>query len=284
MTPQIGIGRSYRDATWLERLGSRLRAIVSRTALRGVLKPAFQWTLGWVAGDRLVATLPGGERVRMHPAHRQLAWNADEYAAFKDAVGPGAIVLDIGANLGAYTVLFAQWVGPRGGVVAFEPAPASRAGLERQLELNDVAARVDVRPEAVAAASGVRRFRAVGVQGGNRLETIDDSSDCIAVPTTSIDEFCERAGVEPDLMKIDVEGAELDVLRGARRTIARRGSRLAVFMELHPTLWPQSGVTQADVGAELAAQGLTLERIDGPGDPWAIEGVCLRVRQRQCAS
>jgi hypothetical protein len=55
-------------------------------------------------------------------------------------------------------------------------------------------------------------------------------------------------------------------------------------MELHPTLWSQSGVTQADVDAELAAQGLTLERIDGPGDPWAIEGVCLRVRQRQCAS
>lgn len=286
MTAQIGIGRSYRVPSRLERLGSRLRSAVSGTIFHNPLRTLFRTAVGWLAGDRLVATLPGGERVRMLPEHRQLAWNAEEYAAFKAVVAPGATVLDVGANLGAYTVLFAQWVGPGGRVFAFEPAPESRSGLSRQLELNGVETRVTVRPEAVAAASGTRLFQAEGLRGDNRLALPHGPAPaavCTSVPTTSIDEFCEQAGIEPDILKIDVEGAELEVLRGARRTIARLGARLAVFVELHPRVWRQSGVTRGDLEAEIAAQGLAIERIDSRGDPWTIEGVCVRVRQR-CAS
>jgi FkbM family methyltransferase len=284
VSPEVGIGRPYRRSSWLERLGGYLSATVAAAGLQKVLKPVYQAALGWVGGDRLVATLPGGERVRIDPAHRQLAWNAEEYAAFKAAVQPGATVLDVGANLGAYTVLFARWVGPQGRVIAFEPAPASRDGLERQLALNGAADRVAVRPEAVAAASGVRPFRADAMQGDNRLNVGDAGPGVILVETTSLDEFCAREDVSPDLIKIDVEGAELDVLRGARTTIARGGAGLALFIELHPLVWPTMGVTQADVESELRAQGLTLERIDGGGDPWAIAGVCLRARHRPCAS
>lgn len=259
---------------------------MAATPFRGVLRTVFRRTLGWVAGDRLVATLPGGERVRVLPEHRQLAWNAEEYAAFKSAVISGATVFDVGANLGAYTVLFAQWVGPRGRVFAFEPAPDTRSGLVRQVALNGVDMRVEVRPEAVAASSGVRSLHASGLRGDNRLASADAApdGDCLPVPTTSIDEFCEGGGIDPDVLKIDVEGAELDVLRGARRTIARRGSSLMLFVELHPRIWGQSGVSRGDLEDELAAQGLTIERIDDGGDPWAIEGVCVRVRRRPCAS
>jgi FkbM family methyltransferase len=275
--PQTGVGRSYREASWLERLAGRARFIASASGIGGLIKPLFHRLLGWTAGDRLVAALPGGERVRIDPANRQLAWNAEEYAAFKAAVRPGDTVIDVGANLGAYTVLFARWAGPRGRVIAFEPAPDSRAGLERQLSLNDPPAEVIVRPEALTTSSGMRSFHADGMQGDNRLLP-DAGPGGIQVSTTSLDEFCARQGIEPDLIKIDVEGAELDVLRGARRTIARRGPALALFVELHPSTWPSVGVTRADVEAELQAQGLALERIDGGGDPWGIEGVCLRVR------
>jgi FkbM family methyltransferase len=279
MSPVIGVGRPYREPSWLERLGSRLRVVAAGMPLHGTLKRIYHAALGRVSGEGLMATLPGGECVRLDPAHRQLAWNADEYVAFKDVVRPGSIVLDAGANLGAYTVLFAQWVGPHGRVFAFEPAPECRAGLKRQLALNGVAARVAVRGEAVAGASGVRRFLASGLHGDNRLTAAGVPGDGIVVATTSIDDFCERERVSPDVMKIDVEGAELDVLRGARQTIARAGASLALFVELHPSLWPQFGITQADIESELRLQGLALERIDGPGDPWAIEGVCVRMRR-----
>jgi FkbM family methyltransferase len=274
--PAIGVGRPFRDSTWLERLAARVRGAAGATGLAAALRPAFRALLAASARDRLVATLPGGERVRLDPAHRQLAWNAEEYAAFKAATPRGATVLDVGANLGAYTVLFAQWAGPGGRVFAFEPAPATRAGLARQLALNGVAAFVTVRPEAVAASSGTRPFRADGLQGDNRLDAA--SAGGLDVPTTSIDEFCAREGVRPDVIKIDVEGAELDALRGARQTIARGGGRLAVFVELHPSVWPRLGISRGEIEAELDFQQLALERIDADGDPWSIEGVCLRLR------
>lgn len=286
MTMRTGIGRSYREPTWIERIAARCRAALSGSPLRAPLKKLYESALDRMPGEQFVSTLPGGERVRMDPAHRRLVWNAEEYAAFKAAVRPGSIVLDIGANLGAYTVLFAQWVGTTGRVFAFEPAPASRAALERQIALNGVGASVAVRPEAVSASSGARRFRADGIRGDNRLisraaASIDQAID---VPVTSIDDFCAREGLVPDVLKLDVEGAELEALRGARRTIARGRDHLQIFMELHPSLWNQMGVTRGDIEVELRGQGLVLERIDGAGDPWQIEGVCLRVRHRPGAS
>ena len=74
-------------------------------------------------GRGLSCTLPGGERIRALPEHRYLSWNPQEYAAFKRAVSPGMVALDIGANVGAYSMLLGQWVGPAGRVFAFEPAP-----------------------------------------------------------------------------------------------------------------------------------------------------------------
>lgn len=282
MDPQVGIGRTFREPGWLERIAARCRAAAARTPLWIPIKRTYEAVLAAVAGDGFAATLPGGERVLLHPAHRQLAWNAEEYAAFKAAARPGAIVLDIGANLGAYTVLFAQWVGSAGRVYAFEPAPETRAGLERQIALNRVAERVIVRGEAVAASTGRRRFHASGWRGDNRL--IGASGDGVDVMAISIDDFCAREGIVPDVVKIDVEGGELDVLRGARQTLARAGHGVQVFMEVHPSLWPELGITRSDLEAELRQQGLMLSRIDRDGDPWSIEGVCLRVtRDPACA-
>jgi FkbM family methyltransferase len=286
MANETGTGNSYRDPSWVERLAARCRAALSGSPLRRPLKKALESALEQMPGDHLVSTLPGGERIRLDPAHRQLGWNEQEYVAFKEAVQPGAVVLDIGANLGAYTVLFAKWVGTTGRVYAFEPAPASRAALERQIALNEVAERVVVRPEAVSASTGARRFRADGLQGDNRLISPAATSvdRAIDVAVTSIDDFCAREAIVPDVIKIDVEGAELEALRGARRTIARASGTAQIFMELHPSLWSQMGVTRGDIEVELRTQGLVIERIDGDGDPWTIEGVCLKVRPKRATT
>ena len=275
--PQLGVGHAFREPGWLERVASRFRSAAARMPFWHPLKRSYEWLLAAMPGTAFVSTLPGGERVRLDPAHRQLAWNPDEYKAFKAAVRPGAIVVDAGANLGAYTMLFAQWVGASGRVYAFEPAPECRAGLERQLALNGLTGNVVVRPEAIAETTGVRRFRASGLRGDNRLGgAVESDADGVDVKTVSIDDFCGRRGIVPDVIKIDVEGAELEALRGARRTILAAGTALVLFVEMHPSIWVQIGVTRDAVEAELAAQGLAIERIDGGGDPWSIEGVCLR--------
>ncbi len=67
----------------------------------------------------------------------------------------------------------------------------------------------------------------------------------ISVPTVTIDSFCAREGLLPSFIKIDVEGAELAVLRGARETIRRGGDALALFVELHPSIWSLGGKRRA---------------------------------------
>ncbi|HEX6910970.1 MAG TPA: FkbM family methyltransferase, partial [Longimicrobium sp.] len=78
---------------------------------------------------------------------------------------------------------------------------------------------------------------------------------------------------------IDVEGWELEALRGARDTIARGGDGLALFVEMHPTAWRERGISPGEVRAELAAQGLRAVPLRPVADPWALEGECLRLER-----
>jgi FkbM family methyltransferase len=273
---QTGIGRHYRNASWLERIasGSAGRA---PAWLRAPLKRAYNALLAALPGDHLTCRLPGGETIRVDPDYRHLAWNLEEYAALKRHTHEGATVLDVGANVGCYTLLFAQWVGGAGRVYAFEPAAASRAGLERHLAINGLSGRVIVRPEAISDRAGSAHFLDGGTHGENRLSPVA-TRETTNVPSLTIDALCETAGISPDVIKIDIEGAELAALAGARRTIAAGGAALALFVELHPGLWPSLGVTRAGIEEELRRQRLVVEPLPGVGDPWAVEGVCVRLR------
>jgi FkbM family methyltransferase len=277
---ELGRGDAYRNPAWLERTAAALSGALGRSPLRAPLKHAYEAVLDRLPGDHLVARFPGGECVRLAAAYRQMTWNAEEYHAFKADAGPGAVVLDIGANRGAYSLLFAQWVGSSGRVYAFEPAPQSRRGLDRHVCLNHCQRLVSISPKAVSSSSGEVRFRAAGPRGDNRIVTQDDAGgDRIDVQTTSIDEFCAQHQLAPSLIKIDVEGAELDVLKGARETISSRGGALRVYVEMHPRAWRSFGASRELMEEELARQELKPERIDGGEDVWGLEGVCLRLRR-----
>jgi FkbM family methyltransferase len=275
---QTGIGRHYREPSWLERLASAAAVRRAPAWLRTPFKRTYNALLAALPGGHLTCRLPAGETLRVDPAYRHMAWNPDEYAAFKACAREGATVLDIGANVGSYTLLFAKWVGDTGHVYAFEPASASRAGLERHVSLNALSDRVTIRSEAISDQAALAAFIDTGTQGDNRIVP-DATSATIEVPALSVDEFCEASGVTPDIIKIDVEGAELAALRGARRTIAKSGGQLAMFVELHPAIWPSLGFTRAQIEEELSRQGLIVEPLPGVADPWGVEGVCVRLRR-----
>jgi len=228
-------------------------------------------------GDHLVSTLPGGERVRLSARYRHLSWNPEEYAAFRTAVRPGATVLDVGANVGAYTMLFARWVGASGQVVAFEPAPASSAGLREHLRLNGLSDRVEIVEAAVSDRAGSAAFNSDGVSGANALVAGAADPGAITVATTSLDAFCADRGLRPSVVKVDVEGGELDVLRGGRRVLATPG--LHAFLEFHPAIWAARGIARAAIEAELAGQGFDPEPLHPSLDVWNTEGICVRLRR-----
>ncbi len=275
-----GRAERYRRQSLPELLAASLPAIGPVNALRRRLRPMFTRLL-MSSRTNLVATLPDGERFLVAPEHRHVTWNPDEYRAFKAAVHTGGVVFDVGANAGAYSVLFAQWVGPTGQVYAFEPDARAFEALTAHLRLNGVAGWTTASAAAMLDRSGPASLIVSGPLGGSRLARSDaDTPNATPVTGISIDDVCRERGVSPDVIKIDVEGAELAVLRGARDTIAAAGDRLTLFVEMHPALWPQAGYTLPDLQVECAQLGLEPQSICG-GDRWGTDGVCVMLRKKQ---
>ena len=269
----------FRQTDTIERLADRLSHMRFSPSVRRRLKRLYQVALTVkTLGRGLPRVLPGGETIRVLPEHAYLSWNPDEYLAFRDAVRPGMVALDVGANVGAYSTLLGQWVGAAGAVFAFEPAPDTFQGLQAHVRLNRLTS--VVKPVRAAVGEGVSngRFLVAGSVGEGRLaSTGDRDTPGISVPVTTIDEFCAREGIAPDFIKIDVEGSELAALRGARETIRARRGRLALFVEMHPSTWPALGVGRDDMVAELRNQSLAPQAIAPASDLWALEGICLRL-------
>jgi FkbM family methyltransferase len=277
----------FRRRPFLEAAGERFRRAPIAPGMRGWLRRLYHGVLMLQTGGRgMPCTLPRGEVVRALPKYRGLSWNPTEYAGFRDALEkktkqtPGATALDVGANIGAYSILLGQWVGPSGQVFAFEPAPEPFDGLSRHIALNGLANTVHPIQMAVGAEVTTAQLLVAGTGGESRLASAGDGGATINVPVTTIDAFCAERGLSPDFIKVDVEGFELAVLKGARETIRRRGRDLALFVEMHPSVWPVLGMSKDDILAELAAQSLSIAPLQPTDDVWAVEGICVRLQPR----
>jgi FkbM family methyltransferase len=277
----VASAERFRRMGSIEAMGARLARLPLGKARRW-LKHAYHAALMLQTGGRgLCCALPGGEVVRVLPEHRYLSWNPAEYAAFRSAARPGMVALDIGANVGAYSLLLGQWTGRSGVVFAFEPAPGPFGGLVHHIHLNRLDDVVKPRRLAIGEASSTVQLLLAGTAGESRLATaVDPVEATVTVPVTTVDEFCARERIEPDFIKIDVEGFELAALRGARETVRARRGALSLFVEMHPTLWPTLGLRQADILEELRLQSLKPVPLVPSEDIWATEGMCLRLVPR----
>lgn len=273
---QTAEGHAYRRRSPLEAVGAAVARLVPQGGARRGLRALYHAVLG--GGRGIASTLPGGETVRVLPEYRFIGWNPVEYAAFRAASAPGGTALDVGANVGAYALLFGAWMGPGGRVYAFEPSPGAYDGLRRHVALNGLADVVRLVRAAVSDVEGRAALAGADQQGTSRLAQPDEGATEM-VETMTIDGFCAREGIVPTLIKIDVEGWELEALRGARRTIARGGDGLALFVEMHPTVWRERGLSADDVRAEIDLQGLRAVPLRDVADPWALEGECLRLER-----
>jgi FkbM family methyltransferase len=199
------------------------------------------------------AGFPGGVRLRLDLRESiQRDWymgiyDRSELRLVRDLLSGGGDFVDVGAHVGMYTVTAARALGARGRVLALEPNPAARRQLEENLRLNGCT-NVVVVPRAAAAARGQAVLHVPdtpdpsfsSLQAGRFAE-----GEPVAVETTTVDEEVEAARLSPGLVKIDVEGAELEVLAGMEKTLERR-PRLLV--EVGPE-------TAAEAGRFLAERG-----------------------------
>jgi len=250
--------------------------VTSASPLVAAIRPSYDLLLNGLYGRRgLVRVINGQETIRVRPAHRYADENYEPtvFNYLKRSLRPGAVVLEVGAHVGTFTVLLARWVGLTGQVYAFEPAPRPRAALEDHLVLNRVREKVCIVPAAVSDHSGLARFFTCSFSPENTLSpkhTRLPKADGIEIPVTTIDAFCGAHQVVPSLLKIDIEGFELHALRGATRTLTRY--RPAVVVEFHPMNWSEIGVGPCEVSALLTALRYRVVCLDGQADPLAEYG------------
>lgn len=185
-------------------------------------------------------------------------YERDEIAAFRSFLGPGMTMIDVGANIGLYTALALAEPAFSGTIVALEPDAESRTYLRRAIASNarsDGTVRVVVSDAAASDHSGeVVLYRNADNRGDSRIYPAPALAQGAAVPTTTLDELAEREGIDSvGLLKIDVQGAEAQVIAGAMRLIER--SRDVVLMT---EFWPD-GLARS--GADAAAYLVTLREL-----------------------
>jgi FkbM family methyltransferase len=154
-------------------------------------------------------------------------YERDLQNVFVRTVRAGHVVWDIGANVGFFTLLAARLAGPAGRVIAIEPLPRNLDLLRRHLALNAVVNAV-VLAQAVADAPGTALFATGASPSMGRL----DAKHGLAVEVTTIDTLVE-SGVAPapNVIKMDIEGAESRALAGARQTLLRH--RPIILLSTH---------------------------------------------------
>lgn len=177
------------------------------------------------------------------------------------AAVPGSTVLEGGAHIGYVTLQAARAVGPGGRVVCFEPNPRTLPVLERNLDVNGFRDRVDVVRAALGSAP--RRAELHVTEGGDESSLHRGAlpTEAVAVEVTTAD-LALPAPARVDVVKLDVEGGEVEALRGMRGLLERSAPGPELFVECNPQALEQAGTSADELTALLAELGFDAHWID----------------------
>jgi FkbM family methyltransferase len=149
------------------------------------------------------------------------------YCISESFLRPGDVVFDVGANVGTFSVFASRFIGSTGYIIAFEPYPTTRKLLEENLHLNQIAEIVTVQSEVVSDRVSLTRARIMPTNMGGtwfveNAEPSLDNSEKEIVESTTLDRWMKEQDrvKQCDFIKIDVEGMELKVLRGAAEILS----------------------------------------------------------------
>lgn len=167
-------------------------------------------------------------------------FDVDEMDFMSRYLRPGDRFLDVGANIGAYTLFAASLTGPNGNIDAIEAVPILATGLRANIELNGLEGRVTIYEVAASDHSGEIRFR-VDRDVTSRMAVDTDPDHTVkVVPCSPLDDLVPPGAIA--LAKIDVEGAEVSVLRGMSKRL-RASDPPVLLLEVLPNQLKRQGQT-----------------------------------------
>jgi FkbM family methyltransferase len=264
-------------------LANALRPIsVIASQLRGTGLPRISEALRrrhqrrWHGGEVTIDDFQGGIRMAVDPAEHMGsyiywfdAYSRGEIRLIRRLLQLGQCFVDVGANIGEFTLVAAQCVGRTGHVISFEPVPQIRARLKRNVALNNFSW-VEIRPEALGnEAREVELFSGdydgefhLGLPTAFRS---DERRDRIATAElVTLDEMWPELGTAGVAgMKLDIEGGELAALKGAEGVIDRH--RPWIICEIGKDTCEAAGYEAGDVFAWFVRHGYSISRVDEDG-------------------
>lgn len=202
------------------------------------------------------------DRVIGHYLLSGYPYEQDELDLVRKCLEPGGYFLDVGANIGYFAVLAAKHVGPSGRVVALEPEPHNFKILRRNIGLNGLGnvravnyAAVD-RPQSLTLYLSSYNFGDHRIFDGDddSLENLGTRQNRVQVRGIALDQFLQEERFAPDLIKIDVQGAEQSVLAGLRETLSTDAD-IRLLMEFWPHGMRRFGTDPAELLTRLRALG-----------------------------
>jgi len=198
-------------------------------------------------------------------------WEEWTEATLRRVVRPGMHVLEIGANVGYFTLLLARQAGPAGSVHAFECDPELAQIAEDNVEINGLGDRVTIDRRAIGETVGSAQFqRARRHRGGGTLvaglqqiaQLRETEREALTVEVTTVDALVKARGASFDFVKIDAEGAETWILNGGLTLFADAGHPLMVLMEFCPNFLRSAGYDPAAELRRFEQWRFQLQRLD----------------------
>src|SRR5688572_25806156 len=231
--------KAYSRITPTERGGFRLARLARKTL------PREQWKGTFTTPGQLRFELDLGTYPDVCMAFG--LYERDTERVIRKILRAGMHFVDVGANIGYFTVLAAKLVGPAGRVDAFEPDPINRARLMKHVEQNAVTDRVRVHAVGLGAEPGkVTLYHPKGAENHGSASIFQSAvgeGDAFSIDIARADQLIDRV---PDLIKMDIEGAELLAIRGMTRLLNGENPPAMIIEHNHETA-RAAGHSMADV-------------------------------------
>jgi FkbM family methyltransferase len=268
-----------------------LRPVVDTLHLNAFARPV--WAALWRSSERKLIRARQNDRTWWLDPNVALGGEYYEAATvgwLRGVIKPGMTVVDIGANVGQLSLEMAQLVGPSGKVISVEPSPGNLRFLRAHISANGFDDRVTILEAACCALeSGELTLEVVGrdpnsIENGPQLTGLglqrnpidkEQPRTQVKVQALSLDALCRKLDLKVDVLKVDVEGAELEVFRGARAGLARFKPR--IIFGFHPFAFADSETARRELEDIFGAAGLMVEN-SSRHEHWALQEYTVRPR------
>lgn len=201
---------------------------------------------------------------------RHLYWfniyEPEETSLVKKLVREGMTVVDLGANIGYYTLMFSDLVGKHGRVLSLEPSPQNFQLLSDNLEINGIENVIVMNAAATAQAGKITLHLCDMNFGENRIsDHLGDRGDLsqgreVTVDGVTLDEALAYHGIKPEFIKMDIEGAEPLALHGMRKLL-RESKDILILFEFNPTAIKKCGTNPENYVHDLHAMNFEFYEI-----------------------